>query len=72
MWLSIVYYQIFGLPLVGWLGIVSLALLSATALFPWLKNHGWIKVSFIWHPRLAKLAVAVAIIHGIVALTIYL
>ena len=72
MLVKIAYFELVGWPLLAILGMTTLGLLLTTAIFPWLRQKGIIKIPFIWHTRLAKLTVVVAIVHAILALSVYL
>ncbi|MCX6762897.1 MAG: hypothetical protein NT093_03920 [Candidatus Moranbacteria bacterium] len=70
---QIAYHQTLGLPLVAYLGMVTLLLLLFTATVGFL-NFKMITnvIPFKWHPRLAALTIIFAIVHAIFALSIHL
>lgn len=62
----------FSLPVVAYLGSLTLILLLSTATVGFLNFRGNTKIPFKWHPRLAATTITVAIIHAIFALSAYL
>lgn len=69
---SFAYQPIAGLPIVAYVGMITLVLLLATATVGFLNFRGDTRISFKWHPRLAKVAIFFAMIHAIFALSAYL
>jgi len=69
---QIAYHTILGIPVVAYLGMVTLLLLLSTATVGFLNFRGNTKIPFKWHPRLAGTTIAAAVIHAIFALSIYL
>ena len=66
-------YQTFlGLPLVAYGGIITLILFSTVAYIGMSLKSGKSKIPYKFHPILAKIAIALAIIHALFALSIYL
>lgn len=61
-----------GLPLVAWMGIITLTSFLITATWGWLALKNPQKFSFKVHPILAKISISLAILHGILAMSIYL
>jgi len=68
---SIALYNIFGLPLIVYGGLTTLALFVFIALIPFLNQKG-IKIPFNWHKRLAYLALIMAAGHGILGISIFI
>jgi cytochrome b561 len=68
----IAYYQIAGLPLVAYLGALTLFFLIFTALVGYLNFKGNTRIPFKWHPRLAAATIIFAIVHAIFALSAHL
>lgn len=58
------YYTILGLPLITYLGIITLVLLLFTASISVLNAKGINYISFKWHPRFAKLTIVFALAHA--------
>ncbi len=69
---QIAYTQIIGLPIVAWLGILTLILLLITATIGLLNSKGNHAIPFKWHPIMAKTAITIALIHAIFAASLYL
>jgi hypothetical protein len=65
------YYQLFGKPLLMYLGILTLASFIFTALIPILNQRGIHKIPFAWHPRMAKVSFILAAIHAILGISLY-
>jgi hypothetical protein len=64
---KITYYQLFGVSLITYLGILAFLLFSATALFAIRHKRGG-RLLFKWHHRLATISILVAFTHGILGL----
>jgi hypothetical protein len=62
---DIAYYNIFGIPLLVYGGIITVILLLCTAVIGWLVMNG--KVKFSWHKALAIITVLFALGHGFLA-----
>lgn len=71
---QVAYYYPFGfsLPVVAYMGMLTLILLLATASVGFLNFHGDTRIPFKWHPRLARVTIAIALIHAILAVSVYL
>ncbi len=66
-------YQIyFGLPLAGWLGILTYISMILTASVMLLTRKQVMKFSFSTHKNLARITIILATIHLIFAISIYL
>ena len=61
-----------GQPLVMYLGIITFLLLLFTATVGALNFKGVTIIPFKWHPLLALITIAMALIHGILGLSILL
>jgi hypothetical protein len=57
---------ILGIPLAFYLGAATLICLMVTATIGMLVLRGGSKVPFTWHVNMARLTIAIALIHGIV------
>ena len=68
---SIAYSPIFGKPLILYLGIITLSLFIITALMGLMIFRG-VRIPFKFHPTMAAIALTFGIIHGTMALSIYL
>lgn len=69
---GIAYHLIAGLPVAAYLGMLTFLALILTALVGFLNFRGNTRIPFKWHPRLAAIVIALAIIHAIFALSAYL
>lgn len=65
------YYSILGKPLVFYLGYATLTSFLFTATVGYLNHTGRPVIPFKWHPRLAVLSITLALIHGLLASSIY-
>lgn len=61
-----------GRPLTGILGIITLISFSITALLGINYYKGWFKIRFIWHPTMVAISFALAIIHGMLGISLFL
>ncbi len=68
---SVTYYTILGLPLIAYIGMVTLFFLLLTAAVSWMNRRGIKKICFKWHPRLAMLTIVIAIVHAFLGLLAY-
>ena len=65
------YSLVFGKPLVLWIGLTAFTMfLSALAIIA-INNYTKFRIPVYWHVRLALTGLAIAIIHVILALSIY-
>jgi len=62
---DIAYYNVFGIPLLVYGGMLTLILLLATATAGWLVMKG--KVKFSFHKILAIITIIIAFGHGLLA-----
>lgn len=69
---TIGYLLVLGKPLVFWIGIMVFASLIATASIGFLNHKGIRTIPFKWHPRLAAFAIALAALHGTLAILAYI
>ena len=69
---QIAYIVILGKPLILWGGLITLISLIFTALISILNNRGNHKIPFKWHPIMARVTIAFALIHGSLGLLAYL
>lgn len=70
--MGIAYFPIFGKPLIMYLGIMTLFFLMATAAVAKLNAWGYRSIPFVWHHRLAAVSIALAVIHGILGVLVYI
>ncbi len=71
MFSEITYYQIFGKPLIMYLGIVTLLSLLTTATIAILTMKGIRKFPLQWHTMGAVLSLTLAAIHAILGILLY-
>jgi len=66
---SIAYFLILDKPLILYLGIITLILLLFAAAMGFLVMKG--KAKFKYHLLLARITIALALVHGILGLALY-
>jgi len=64
---SVAYYQILGLPVIVYLGILTLISLLVTAFFGYASLKGIWGVRFKWHRNFAIITIVLALVHGLLA-----
>lgn len=69
---QLAYYLIFGKPLIIYSGVLTLFLFFLATLIAVLNKKGVTCLPFVWHQRFAKITLTLAIIHGLLGLSIYL
>ncbi len=69
---NLAYRMLWGLPLAGWLGIITYISLVATASVMVLTRKGIRRFSFSTHKNLARLTILLATIHFIFAISVYI
>lgn len=55
-----------------YLGILTLSAFLLTALIGYLNYKGNHRIPFKWHPRMAAMAITLAILHGLLGVLAYL
>lgn len=68
---NIAYFLIFGKPLVLYLGFLTFLSFLFTALIGLLNFKGIRKIPFRWHPRMVIVSFTLALIHGLLAISLY-
>jgi hypothetical protein len=63
--------MVLGRPLFAYFGLLAFLLFIAAAIIGRLTLKGKAYIPFRWHPRLALSALVVALIHAILALSIF-
>ncbi len=71
MFAEITYYLIFGKPFIMYLGIATLLSFLTTATIGYLNFHGNRAIPFEFHPKMAFLSIALAIVHAIMGILLY-
>lgn len=69
---KIAYFSILGKPVVMYLGIITLLSLLFTASISIMNLRGIHYIPFKWHPRMARVTIALAFLHGLLAISAYL
>jgi len=72
MFYEIAYFSIFGLPLIMYMGVITLLLVLTVAGVPVLNRRGDHRIPIYWHRRLAIIAVIMALLHGSLGLAAYI
>jgi len=68
---QIAYYPILGRPLILYLGIITYSFFTFAALIPILNQKKFWSIPFVWHIRIAKIAILLATIHGLMGILSY-
>lgn len=68
---QIALFIFLGKPLVFWSGIITLFSFLFTASVGYSTLHGINFLSFKWHPRLAVMSFTLALLHAIMAFSLY-
>jgi O-antigen/teichoic acid export membrane protein len=69
---QIAFYSILGKPLIMYLGIITFLSFLFTATIGYLNMKGNQKIPLKWHMIMARVSILLAILHGILGLSIYL
>ena len=69
---NISYYTIFGKPLLLYLGVLTYLSFLLTASISYMNLRGIRVIPFKWHKRMAIISIALASVHGLLALLAYL
>jgi hypothetical protein len=62
---DIIFFPIFGKPLIMYSGIITFLFLFSAAAIPILNKKGITRIPFIWHSRLARIFLILGLIHGV-------
>lgn len=68
---KIAYFMIFGKPLIFYAGVITFIAFLFTAYIGWANAKGFGRIDFKWHTRIAKIAIAVAIVHALLGILLY-
>ena len=71
MFQEITYYYFLGLPFIVYLGGITIFFFILTALLALLKRKGKLKISILWHYRLAFVSILLGVIHAVLGVAIY-
>ena len=69
---QIIFFPIFGKPLILYLGVLTYLLFMTVAAIPIITKRTKYKIKIKYHMRLAYLAIILATVHGTFGLLIYL
>lgn len=69
---NITYYYLGGLPLIVYFGMFTLLCFIFTAYIAVMNRKGNNKIPLVWHYRMAKISIALAVLHGLFGLLGYL
>ncbi len=69
---EISYYMILGIPLIVYLGVLTLISFIATAAIAIMNQKGNTKIPLKWHFHMAKISILLALIHGSLGIMAYL
>lgn len=69
---EITHYKILGIPLIAYLGLLTLFCFLFTAYIAVMNKKGDIRISPKWHPIMARISISLAILHGLFGLAAYL
>lgn len=69
---DIAYYAVYTFPVVVIFGAVTLLSFIGTASIPILNRQREKKIPIIWHIRMAQVSFILAIVHGLLAASVYL
>jgi hypothetical protein len=68
---DIAFFLILGKPLIFYLGIVTFLSFLFTASIAFFNKRGVRYVPFKWHPRMAFISLTLALLHGILGISLY-
>jgi hypothetical protein len=68
---NIALFSIFGKPFMLYFGIFTLLSFLFTATIGFLNYRGIRKIPFKWHPIMAATSITLAIIHGLLGISLY-
>ena len=68
---QIAFYKIIGKPLFAYFGLAGLLLMLAAVAVPLWNSKRENKIPLHWHMRLGRTAVAVGIIHALLAMSLF-
>ncbi|MEM0360668.1 MAG: hypothetical protein QXK06_05020 [Candidatus Diapherotrites archaeon] len=72
MFNEITFYPVLGLPLIVYGGILTFLCFLFTAFIAVMNSKGNTVIAPKWHPRMAKISILLAIVHGGLGLLAYL
>lgn len=69
---EVAYFDIFGYPLIMYLGILTLLSLLFTASIAVMNRKGINKIPMNWHFIMARVTIGLAALHGVLAFISYI
>jgi len=72
MWTQLAFFPIFGMPLIMWLGILTLLCFLATVGIPIANKRRRHKIPVSRHMWMARISIALALVHGILGMLAFL
>lgn len=71
---KVAFFMILGRPVVMWMGVLTLLTFFAAAAIAILGRKGRFKTfnHYVWHIRVARLGLGLAVLHGMLAVSLYL
>ncbi len=67
---DIAYFQILGIPIVAYAGVLTFLCFSFTALIGYLNLHGNRSIPFKFHPAMALTSICIGLLHALLGLSI--
>ena len=68
---SIASFPVLNFPIFSWFGILAFLGFLTAATIAILNQKGTHKIPFYWHPRIAKTSLILALIHAILAASLF-
>jgi len=68
---NIAYFMIFGKPLIMYIGILTFCSFLFTAYIGYMNLKGKMTIPVVWHFRMAKISICLALIHGFFGIMSY-
>lgn len=68
--INLIFYSILGQPLVVWVGLAAWVFVLVAGLLGFLVGKGKAKIN--WHINIARLAIVLALLHGLAAIFVVL
>ena len=72
MFYETAYYPVAGMPLIVFIGLLTLLSLFMTGAVVMLNKRGYHKIPMKWHFILGKITVALGIFHGVFGIFVYM
>ena len=69
---QIAFYNILGLPLIAYGGIITLLCILATATMGYMIHKNIRRIPIKWHLRMAAISIVLGLFHGLIAMLAFL